>query len=195
MPRLRSSLVVVSVLALLAGVSLLVYGRWAKPLVDASAAIEAGEPARALAAYAISGERFKNLTVTQQLFADDFSRLTHNRLALLYRSGQYDEVLEAAEAAPPTAAPHYWVGCALFAKGTQEEKPETRLEWFSRAEDEFKLALAAAPDDWDTKYNFELSARLTALLRRQPKAAPPSLMQLLRPSKEGPLKQPVKKTG
>ena len=51
------------------------------------------------------------------------------------------------------------------------------------------------PNDWDTKYNYELSARLVTALRTKPKQVPPSLMQLLRPSKEGPMREPVKKTG
>ena len=195
MPRFRSFIVLLSVLALLTGIALLAYGRWAKPLAEAAQAMEEGDPERALGAYAVSSARFRELATTQQLLPDDYARVTHNQLALMYRAGQYDEVLEAAEAAPPEAAPHFWTGCALFQKSKQEKKPEARLEWVTRAQDEFKLALTAAPDDWDTKYNFELSSRLANLLRKQPQAAPPSLMQLLKPTKEEQSKEPVKKTG
>ena len=57
----------------------------------------------------------------------------------------------------------------MFAKSLQEEGAEGQLQWLTRAEDEFKLALASEPGDWDTKYNYELSARLVAALRRPPK--------------------------
>ena len=77
--------------------------------------------------------------------------------------------------------PHFWSGCALFEKARAEEKPEARLSWMSRAEEELRRAVESAPDDWDTKYDFELVTRLAAELRRQPKTPPNQLMQLLRP--------------
>ena len=87
-----------------------------------------------------------------------------------------------AGSAPVDAAPHFWVGCAMFAKSLQEEGAEGQLQWLTRAEDEFKLALASEPADWDTKYNYELSARLVAALRRPPKPGnKPSAIKLLRP--------------
>jgi hypothetical protein len=195
LPRLRSFVVFVSVLALIAGVALLLYAKWSEPLLAATTALERGDSARALEAYRGSTERFAGMPIAQQIFARDFARATHNQLALLYRAGNYDAVIEAADTAPPEASPHFWVGCALFAKAELEEKAEARLEWLNRAKDTFKLALAAAPDDWDTKYNYELAARLVSVLRTKPKQVPPALLQLLRPTKEGPMREPVKKTG
>ena len=195
LPRVRSSVVFLSLIALITGIALLVYDRWSTPLLHAAAAVREGDSTRALAAYQVSTSRFGEMPITQQLFPRDFSRAAHNQLALLYRAGNYDGVIEAADNAPAEAAPHFWVGCALFAKSEQEEKAEARLEWLTRSKDAFRLALAAAPDDWDTKYNYELAARLSTALRTKPKQVPPALMQLLRPSKEGPVRQPVKKTG
>ena len=194
-PRVRSFVAFVSVLALIAGIALLLYARWSEPQLEAAAAVQAGDAAHALDVYRVSTARFKEMPITQQLFSRDFARATHNQLALLYKAGNYDAVIETADTAPPAAAPHFWVGCALFAKSELEKKPEARLEWLTRAKDSFKLALAAAPDDWDTKYNYELSSRLSTALRTKPKQVPPALMQLLRPSKEGPVREPVKKTG
>ena len=195
LPRVRSFVVFVAVLALIAGAALLVYARWTEPQIEAAAAVATGDSARALEAYRSSTGRFKDMPVTQQILPRDFARASYNELALLYRSGNYDAVLEAADTAPPAASPHFWAGCALFAKSELEDKPEERLAWLNRAKDTFKLALAAAPDDWDTKYNYELSARLVSVLRTKPKQVPPALLQLLRPSKEGPMREPVKKTG
>jgi hypothetical protein len=195
LPRVRSFVVFMAVLALIAGAALLLYARWTEPLIEAAAATAAGDSARALQAYKGSKARFNDMPITQQVLSRDFARATHNELALLYRSGNYDAVLEAADTAPPAASPHFWAGCALFAKGALEEKPEERLAWLNRAKDTFKLALAAAPEDWDTKYNYELSARLVNVLRTKPKQVPPALLQLLRPSKEGPMREPVKKVG
>lgn len=195
LPRVRSFIVLTAILALIAGAALLLYARWTEPLVEAAAATAAGDSARALQAYKGSTARFADMPITQQILSRDFARSTHNELALLYQNGQYDAVLEAADTAPPSASPHFWAGCALFAKGELEDKAEERLAWLNRAKDTFKMALAAAPEDWDTKYNYELSSRLVTALRTKPKQVPPALMQLLRPSKEGPMREPVKKTG
>lgn len=194
--RSRSVVVLTAVLALVSGALLLLYAHWSKPVSAAWEAIEARDPERALDEYAVSARRFAQLPPAQELLAADFSEVTHNRLALLYRLGRYDDMFEVADNAPANAAPHFWIGCALFAKSKAEKKPDARLEWLSRAEDEFKLALAAAPDDWDTKYNYELAARLAAALRAKPKAAPETLMQLLRQQpRTGREQEPVKKVG
>ena len=103
----------------------------------------------------------------------------------LYRLQRYDEVIDLAQRAPVESQPHFWTGAALFQKATVEEKPDARLAWLSRAEDEFHKAVDAAPLDWDTKFNFELTTRLAAELRKQPNAPPKQLMQLLRPPTAG----------
>lgn len=200
-PRFRSSFILVAILALILGVALLAYGRWSEPLAEAAAAIDAGDNALALDAYAVSAERFRTLPATQQLLSADHAFVSYNQLALLYQLNRYDELLDAAADAPPGAAPHFWAGCALFQKSTQEKKPESQLEWLTRAQDEFKLALESAPGDWDTKFNYELSARLAAALRppskkgTQQKSVPNTLLQLLRREPQQQQQRTVKKVG
>ena len=58
----------------------------------------------------------------------------------------------------------------------------------------FRRAAEATPDDWDTKYDFELVTKLAAELRKQPKTPPNQLMQLLRPQPK-PGAKPVKRVG
>ena len=60
-----------------------------------------------------------------------------------------------------------------------------RLGWLTRAEEELRKAVEDAPDDWDTKYDFELTTRVSAELRKQPNTPPKQLMQLLRPPTPG----------
>ena len=104
----------------------------------------------------------------------------HNHLLALYRLKRYDDTLISRSAGGGRGAA-LWAGCALFEKASVEEQPEARLGWFGRAEDEFRKAVETTPDDWDTKYDFELTTRLAAELRRQPNTPPRQLMQLLRP--------------
>jgi tetratricopeptide (TPR) repeat protein len=170
-----------AVVALLAGVAMLAYARWTRDLVRADEALAAGRLDEALAGYQAAGVRFDRTPAARQMFAGEYDRAVANHLWVLYRLERYDETIELAERAPAGALPHFWSGCAFFEKAVVEEKPETRLGWLSRAEDELRKAVEAAPDDWDTKYDFELTSRLAAELRKQPKTPPRQLMQLLRP--------------
>ncbi len=126
--------------------------------------------------------------------ADNSTRVIENELWVLYRLGRYDETIEKADRAPDGSAPHFWSGCAFFEKAVAEEKPEARLGWMSRAEEELRRAVESTPDDWDTKYDFELVTRLAAELRKQPKTPPNQLMQLLRPQPKAGAK-PAKRVG
>lgn len=193
-PRLGSVVVLGSLLACAGGAAWMAYGRWSHPLVIAADAMAHRDPALALATYDLGENRFRRFSAARWVLRGDYARLTYNQLALLYRTGQYDLVIEKAGSAPAGADSHFWAGCALFAKSAEEETAEARLAWLSRAEDAFKRALARTPDDWDAKYNYELSARLAASLRREPQKGPSLVMPLLRPQpKAG--RQPVKKVG
>jgi len=183
-----------TVLALLAGGAALVYTRWTGPVADGDRAIADGQLERALVAYAHAEARFERLGAAKQLFTADYEHVIGSQLWVLYRLERYDDTIEKADRAPGGAMPHFWSGCAFFAKALAEEKPEARLGWMSRAEEELRRALEAAPDDWDTKYDFELVTRLAAELRKQPKTPPSQLMRLLRPQPQGGAK-PVRRVG
>ena len=195
-PRSRSFLYFLSVLALIGGAALLAYGQWSKPLLEAERAVQARDSEGALRAYGVSIARFRERAPMQQLLPQDYAGVAHNQLAILYRTGQFETVIDTAGSAPVDAAPHFWVGCAMIAKSLQEEGAEGQLQWLTRAEDEFRLALASEPGDWDTKYNYELSARLVAALRRPPKPGnKPNPIKLLRPEGPSQQREPPKKVG
>jgi tetratricopeptide (TPR) repeat protein len=194
MAALKSVAFGVCVLVLLAGAGALAYAQWTDPIAEGDRAIADGQLDRALAAYARAEARFDRLAATKRLFADDYERVIENELWSLYRLGRYDDAIEKADHAPDGAVPHFWSGCALFEKAVAEEKPDTRLGWMSRAEEELRRAVEAAPADWDTKYDFELVTRLAAELRKQPKTPPNQLMQLLRPQPKAGAK-PARRVG
>lgn len=191
---LKSLASVAMVLVLLAGAGALIYARWAAPIAEGDRAIEEGQLGRALNAYGRAEGRFDRVGPSKQLFTSDYERVIENQLWALYRLGRYDEVIEKADRSPGGAMPHFWSGCALFEKAREEEKPEARLGWMSRAEEELRQAADATPDDWDTKYDFELVTRLAAELRKQPKTPPNQLMQLLRPQPKAGAK-PARRVG
>lgn len=175
----------VVVLLLVSGLALLGYSRWTDSVKAADLALASGNLEAAIAGYQAAEARFDALPAVKQIVPAEYHRAVANHLWALYRLKRYDEVIDLAQKAPPESAPSFWSACAFFQKASVEEKPEARLGWLSRAEEEFRKAVEAAPDDWDTKYNFELTARLSAELRKQPNTPPKQLMQLLRPPTPG----------
>lgn len=190
----RSTGGAVTALVLIAGCLALAYARWTRPAAEGDAALAEGRYEQALASYADAEARFDRFGAGKELFAADYSHVIANQLWVLYHLQRYDETLDKAQRAPESARPHFWSGCALFEKARVEEKPDPRLGWLTRAEEEFRRAVEAAPGDWDTKYDFELVTMLAAELRRQPKTPPNQLMQLLRPQPK-PGARPVKRVG
>lgn len=191
--RLRQLTTLALVLALLIGSVAIAYAWWSRPLLDAEAALAAADHDAALAAYAAAEARFRRIPLAQQILPHDYARAVYNQLAVLHQIGDYDAVIAKAENAPAGALPRFWTGSALFSLASAEEKPEARLVLLSRAEGEFKAALEASPDDWDTKFNYEVTARLAEELRKKPSSEPDSFMHLLRPQQKQP--RPVRKRG
>jgi len=191
-PLARAAAAVTMVLMLLAGGFAIAYARWMRAAADGDAALAAGRYEQARMSYADAEARFDRFAAAKELFAGDYSHVMANHLWILYRLQRYDETVDTAQRAPESALPHFWAGSAFFEKARAEPKPDPRLGWLTRAEDEFRRALEAEPADWDTKYDFELVTKLAAELRRQPKTPPNQLMQLLRPQPK-PGAKPVKR--
>jgi tetratricopeptide (TPR) repeat protein len=182
MMSLRRSLgAALMLLLLVGGAAAVAAARWMRPIAEADEALDAGDWDRALASYAIAEARFDRVPVVRQLLARDYARAVGAQLWIYYRLQRYDELIEKAQRAPDAAEPHFWSGLAFFAKSRGEGKPEAQFGWLTRAEEELRRAVEAAPADWDTKYDFELVTRLATALRKQPKVPPNQLMQLLRP--------------
>ena len=183
MTRTLTSTLIVLLLA--AGLGLIGYARWTAQITAADAALADGRLDQAAAGYKLAEARFDAVPALRQLAASEYARVVDNHLLALYRMKRYDEVIDLAQRAPATASPSFWSGSAFFQKATAEEQPDARLGWLGRAEEEFRKAIEASPDDWDTKYDFELTTRLATELRKQPKTPPKQMMQLLRPPQPG----------
>jgi hypothetical protein len=166
---------------LVVGAALMGYSRWSRDIVEGDAFLASGDFERAIASYVSAEARFEQIPSTRRLFAADYHHVASNHLYALYHTGRVDDLIAQAEKSPEEAAPHFWVGCAFFLKAQLEEEADSALAWLTRAEESFKKAVAAAPEDWDTKYDYELTTRLAAALRKEPKAPPKQMMQLLRP--------------
>lgn len=170
-----------AVLALVSGVGLVAVSAWSRPLAEGREAADAGRLEQALEYYAAGEARFDRVPVAKQILPAAYHSTVANQLSLQYRLQRYDDLLEKTATSPSIAPVHFWAGSTLFVKARDEEDPEIRLGWLGRAVEEFRKALELTPDDWDTKYNYELTSRLLDELRKQPKTPPKQMLQLLRP--------------
>jgi tetratricopeptide (TPR) repeat protein len=195
MARLKLIASCVMLLVFIAGCAALTYAWWTRPVVAADAALAGGQYENALSSYAMAEARFDRIPFTKQLFTAEYNRLISNQIWVLYHLGRYDETIEKAERAPEAAMPHFLAGCALFHENDNERKPDARQQWVNRAQEEFRHAVDAAPDDWDTKYNFELTTKLQKSLLSKPQTLSNQQMHLLRPQPFNPQNKPTKRVG
>jgi hypothetical protein len=184
----------VMVLLFMAGAAMIAYGRWTQPIADADAAMAAGDVGRALASYAAAERRFDAFPALKRFLSSEYDRVIANQLRLLFHTDRNEDTVEKAGRAPEGASPHFWAAAACFEQGRAEDDPSARLAWIGRAQQELIKAVAAAPDDWDAKYNLELALRLTFELTRRPKTPPGEMMKLLRPD-PAPGSAPIKRAG
>lgn len=193
--RLDSSVLwALMVPAFLCGSGLVAGAAWLAPLTEGERALRAGRLDVALERSAAAEARFERFPVAKQALPAAYAASQENQLWALYRLGRHDVLIEKAATSAPGAAVRFWAGCALFAKARVEKDAEARLSGLSRAGDEFRRALELDPLDWDTKFNHELTQRLLLELRKEPKAPPSQLLQLLRPKpKEG--QPPARRAG
>jgi hypothetical protein len=169
------------VLALVAGAGLVALSAWSRPFEEARQAADSGQYERALAQYAVTESRFDRFPMAKHLLPSVFHGSVASQLWIRYQLHQYDDLLAKASASPAIAPVHFWAGSALFMKARDEANAEARLGMLGRAAEEFRSALERDPDDWNTKYNYELTRRLLDELRKQPKTPPKQMLQLLRP--------------
>lgn len=183
------------VVIFLAGCATLAYSWWTHPAAEADRALAEGQYEHALADYSTGESRFNRMPFSKQLFTAEYSRLISNQLWLLYRLGRYDDVIEKAESAPESAMPHFWAGCALYRELDPAQKPDERQQWINRAQEEFRQAVEANPNDWDTKYDFELLSRLQKPVLTKPQSLSEKNLHLLRPQPFDPENKPSKRVG
>jgi hypothetical protein len=193
LPRITISptLSVISVLAFVAGLALLaMMVIWGDPMSEAAAAEQRGDLAGALEKYSVVEQRFDRLLATKQVLPGAYRASIANQLRLRYQMQEYDAVVEKAALAPSTAAIHFWAGCALFEKGRPEQAREERVTWLNRAGDEFRKSLERDPENWDAKYNYELTQLLLGELQEEegePQKLLPKLIE--RPAPMGPTRR------
>lgn len=179
----------------MSGGALFALGQWIRPALEAEDAYRRGDFEAALTGFEETEARFDALPAVRRVLPSVYEPSVTNQLALLYRLKRADSVLDKSVTTVSAAPTHFWAACALFGKGLVDRDPDQRVTWITRAQQEFRSALELDPNNWDAKYNYELTTRLLIAQRQQPKAQPEEL-KLLRPDpKGGGEAQPARRVG
>jgi hypothetical protein len=162
------------------GLVLLVAAWWLRPIAAAERALANGNLERAVEQYSLGRRRVALIPFVQNLVPGFRERLIGNELLLQYALRRYDRILEGRSLEEDGAPEAFWAGCVLFDKALVERDPKARLEIMTEAQRTFRRALELNPDDWDTKFNFEVAHRLQQILQRQPDASQQEIIKILR---------------
>jgi tetratricopeptide (TPR) repeat protein len=133
----------------------------------AQRAYEQGDFEAATRIYEQAEKPFYFVPWLSRILREEYKNVSLRQVAILYEQNQTDEAFEKLEqisiAAPSlTESGEYsfWTGNLLFRRALQTKDPETAVNAAKAALSEYQKGLAAQPDDWDLKYNFELVSQI-----------------------------------
>jgi len=160
-----------TVVVLVAGAILvwLYYSRIAVPMQQANAAFVRGDWDQAQAGYEDTLKKLKTSQWLGRVLRADYQDALIGNVKSMYATGKFDDALtllsREADLFPEFARdPRWllWAGNLWFRRAVHEEEEIERREEFSTAVDFFRKGLEVASDDWDLKFNYELTSIILA---------------------------------
>jgi len=163
----------VAVLLLAASTALLTYARWLRLISDGNQALAAGDIPAARQAYQAATRRLDQFGFLRQVGGPGYRQLIFNQARALYAAKE-DEALTRLLENESTRTPglsdesefHFWTGAVQFRHGLTLKDKQALQTNLQQTGESFRLALMAAPNDWDVKYNYELTMRLLDNMRK-----------------------------
>jgi tetratricopeptide (TPR) repeat protein len=126
-----------------------------------------GDFEAALAHLEAAGNPFERIPFLPWAFKEDYQAIVFNQVGILYQAGDYERVVEKLEQAAgeasfmsETAAHSFWLGNVLVRRAVGNPDAEEVVQGLQSAVAEYQKGLAAHPEDWDLKYNFELTKQI-----------------------------------
>lgn len=156
--RLAGYLVVFLISAGLTG-----YGWLARELDLAQQASSRGDLAAAMESYGRAEWPLQQVPWLAQILSQEHKQASLNQVAILYRQQKNADALAKLEEMPAyapglveSADYLFWLGNVLFRQAAETNDPEISVKTLRSAMSEYQRGLAARPDDWDLKFNYEL---------------------------------------
>lgn len=162
------------------GICLLVVSVWLRPYHQAMDSLHAGALEESFELFVTVESRFDSITLARQVFPEIYFDSIASQFYILYTLGNYDDLLEKSATSPVLADVHFWTGNTLFRRTGNLDEPQEQVAWLERASDEYRKAIELAPDDWNSKFNYEMTNKLIDELKEE-KETPPQIMEILRP--------------
>jgi len=199
-PRLAGYLLVFLISAGLMG-----YGWLTFELDRGQKALAKGDLAGAMEAYARAERPFQELPWLAQLLPEEHKQASLNQVAILYRQRRNSEASAKLEQIPAQSAALvedgdylFWTGTVLLREATETKDPEASGKALKAALSEYQRGLAAQPDDWDLKFNYELLRSMLGQPDRNRKAQEQkvkSIIDKMRPTDPAQKQAPPEKRG
>ncbi len=174
-PKLIRRMVIGAAAILVLAVSLLLvsYARWLRGISAGNRELAGGDYAAAAKAYDAASQRLTRFPWVRTLGGPGYRQLVFNHARALYAAKQDDGLMQMLEnegrSAPFLTEDrefYFWTGNVQFRHAIAQKDKQTVQAGLQQAADAYRRALAAAPDDWDIKYNYELTVNLLASMRK-----------------------------
>lgn len=165
--RLKALKGTLSALALipvvLACLALIAYSRWLYRIEQGNRALLERDYAAAASIYREAAEPLQKHAPLRRLLKSRYRQLVFERARALYAQGLHDELLamleEETRRAPFLSEDpeyHFLTGNIMFRRALAKKNNDEALEEMKLVAETYRRALAAAPESWDAKYNYEL---------------------------------------
>ena len=177
MPRMSSARLAGYVLVFLISAGSIGYGWLTLELDRAQKAFSQGDLAGAMETYARVERPLRQIPWLPQIFAEEHKQASLNQVAILYSQrdnagalAKLEELPAYAPALGESADYSFWMGNLLVREAVESHDAETTVKTLRSALSEYQRGLAAQPDDWDLRFNYELLRSMLAKPDRDGKA-------------------------
>jgi tetratricopeptide (TPR) repeat protein len=156
---------------------LIAYGWLTRELDRGHQAFSRGDLGGAMETYARAERPLREIPWLAQIVPEEHKQASLNQVAILYRQQKNADALAKLEEIPAYAPELvesadylFWMGNVLFRQALESKDPETSAKALKSAMAEYQRGLAAQPDDWDLKFNYELLRSMLAQPDRDKKS-------------------------
>lgn len=155
-----------------------------------------GEVERAAAIFESAERPFRAVPGLARILKSDYARLIFDQAKVLSTQDdpevifdKFDEAVRHSPSIKDQGEFAFWMGNLLVRRAAASQDGEEALKYLKSALAEYQRGLAAAPQDWDLKYNYELVNRLFAQQQREMKAKGEKVKSILDKTRPGPDKK------
>jgi tetratricopeptide (TPR) repeat protein len=123
-----------------------------------------GEPEAAAAIFESAEAPFRAVPWLSRILQRDYEKLVFDQAKVLFPRqdpelifAKFDEAVKNSPALRDRGEFAFWMGNLLIRRAAASDDGEEALNYLKSALAEYQRGLALAPDDWDLKYNYELT--------------------------------------